>query len=48
MQNLSSNKGILNDEQLVSRQVLLNEKNMLRACVLNEIIKLDDGGKAVG
>jgi CheY-like chemotaxis protein len=27
--------------------VLLIEKNLRRACVLNEIIKLDDGGKAV-
>ena len=27
--------------------VLLIEKNLRRACVLNELIKLDDGGKAV-
>ena len=27
--------------------VLLIEKNLRRACVLNEIIKLEDGGKAV-
>jgi CheY-like chemotaxis protein len=27
--------------------VLLIEKNLRRACVLNEIINLDDGGKAV-
>ena len=27
--------------------VLLIEKNLRRACVLNDVIKLDDGGKAV-
>jgi CheY-like chemotaxis protein len=27
--------------------VLLIEKNLRRACVLNEIVKLEDGGKAV-
>jgi CheY-like chemotaxis protein len=27
--------------------VLLIEKNLRRACVVNEIVKLDDGGKAI-